>query len=144
MSVYLIYFEKKQFPEDGSFSSFREVNNYELPESWISEKVIVIHKGREIDATIFFDGVSSNIFYTFDKSYLGVRGEDCRQKLYDFIAGRLETGCIQTYLFIDVFDGSFSGKVLLPDKVETICLNELEMVFSQYRYNGFFKIVQKK
>ena len=140
MSIYLMYFEKSQFPIDGDFSGFKDVNKYIYPESWVCEKITLIHKDREIDASIFFDGMSSDFFYSFDKSYKGIKGEECRKILFDFILTRLKNNCIQAFLYIDILDGDFSGIVRLPDKFKTINSRELEDIFRSKVFNGFFLV----
>lgn len=65
MSVYLIYFEKKQHPINNDFSGFKNVNNYTLPEVLHGEEIIVDYLGNKIKANIIYDGISSGEFYHF-------------------------------------------------------------------------------
>ena len=137
MSVYLIYFEKKQHPIDEDFSKFNEVNKYPCPESWICEDVMIVHENKKINANIFFDGISSDIFYVDKLKH----GEKYRKELFDFILSRLKNKCIQVYLYFDIFDGNIPEEIVLPNYFETIGLSELEKVFQNNIFRGFFRVI---
>lgn len=137
MSVHLIYFERNQLPVDGNYAGFKEVNNYSLPNFCLCEDITVIQKCKDIRVTIFFDGISSNNFYSFSNSR---KGEYYRAALFDFISDRIKNRCIQAYLFFTVLNGKFLKKIVLPDKFEMINLEKLESIFASRIFNGLFQI----
>lgn len=141
MSVYLIYFEKKQLPSDGDFSRFSDVNNYSLPRTLHNEEVVVEHLGKKIKAHIIFDGISSGDFYFFGKNREGKKGEFYRDELNKFILSRLENKCVDSFVYLNIFDGDNVTDIKLPDLYIEIPLMKLESIFKSNTYKGLFNIV---
>ncbi|EKZ5282538.1 hypothetical protein REV77_000015 [Klebsiella aerogenes] len=141
MSVYLIYFEKKQQPTDGDFSGFDNVNNYTLPDILHGEETTVDYLGKEIKANIIFDGVSSGDFYFFGKNREGKKGELCRNSLKEFILSRMKNKCVNPFIYLDIFNGEMVYYIKLPEFYVEHSLAELDSIFKSSTYKGFFNIV---
>ena len=141
MSICLLYFEKKFASEHGDFNS---VNKYELPNVWVEEKVSVMHQGRNIKASILFDGVSSGNFYFFGRNRDGKCGEAYRDTLRKFISSRLINPCVAAFIYLDIFDDiSGMNAIILPDTFKEISLTDLDNIFKERIYNGFFMLSRK-
>lgn len=141
MSVYLIYFEKKQQPIDGDFSSFNNVNNYTLPDILHGEETTVDYLGKKIKANIIFDGISSNNFYFFGMNREGKKGELFRNVLKEFILSRMENKCVNPFIYLDIFDGGVANCIKLPEFYMELSLVKLDSIFKSSTYKGFFNIV---
>lgn len=138
MSVYLIYFEKKRKYQNGNYN---DVNKYVIPNLWINNDISVIHQNRKIKATIFFDGITSGDFYFFGKSSSGLKGLKFREVFYDFLSSRLNNPCICPFIYLNIFSGAEDfDNILLPDIFNNIVLKDLDMIFRNDIFNGFFCI----
>jgi hypothetical protein len=141
MSVYLIYFEKKRKYQNGNYN---DVNKFVVPNLWTHDDisdVSVIHQNKKIKARIFFDGITSGDFYFFGRDSYGLRGLKFREVFYDFISSRLSNPCVCPFIYLNVFSGDDDfDNILLPDMFSDIVLKDLDMIFKNRVYVGFFCI----
>ncbi|TGB70826.1 hypothetical protein FFT88_19415 [Escherichia sp. E4930] len=142
MSVYLIYFEKKQQPMNNHFNGFNSVNDYTLPNVLHGEEISVEHLGKNIKANIIYDGISSGDFYFFGKNREGKKGELYRKSLKEFILNRMKNECVNPFIYLNIFDGENVSCIKLPECYTQISLDELDSIFKGGTYRGFFNIVK--
>ena len=140
MSVHLIYFERAKYSIDSDYSKYGDVNNYSPPDIWNNKRITVVQNGKVINATIFFDGISSNYFYFYDKSSKGVKGAKWRNVLYDFINMRLKNNCIDSFVYLDIFNCVISEPITIVKQYNLIDLIELDKVFRSGTYKGLYSI----